>query len=90
MVTSLSRSNNRYTARICPGTAAAEHAHAADRFAREIVPFLKLSHGALAVADGQPVRRQLFLFYLRLGHLDSSVGRAYAKRQTRIITREAV
>jgi len=35
---------------------AAEHAYAADRFAREIVGFLKLVGGALAAADRQPVR----------------------------------
>jgi len=34
----------------------AEHAHAADRFAREIVPFVKVLGGALAAADGQAVR----------------------------------
>ena len=36
---------------------AAEHAHATDRFAREIVPFLKVIGGALAAADGQTVGR---------------------------------
>jgi hypothetical protein len=35
----------------------AEHAHAADRFAREIVRFLTCFCGALAAADGQPVSR---------------------------------
>jgi hypothetical protein len=39
---------------------AAEHAYAADRFAREIVGFLKVLGSALAAADRQPVRRQLF------------------------------
>jgi hypothetical protein len=34
---------------------AAEQAHAADRFAREIVPFLTRFGGALAAADGQTV-----------------------------------
>jgi hypothetical protein len=33
----------------------AEHAVAADRFAREIVPFLKMSHGARAAAERQTV-----------------------------------
>jgi hypothetical protein len=36
----------------------AEHAHAADRFAREIVGFLEVSPGALAAADGQAVSPQ--------------------------------
>ena len=36
---------------------AAEHAYAADRFAREIVGFLKVVGGALAAADRQPVGR---------------------------------
>ena len=35
----------------------AEHAYAADRFAREIVGFLKVVGGALAAADRQPVGR---------------------------------
>jgi hypothetical protein len=35
----------------------AEQAHAADRFAREIVGFLKALPSALAAADGQAVRR---------------------------------
>jgi hypothetical protein len=39
----------------------AEHAVAADRFAREIVPFLKMSHGALAAAERQAVRRNIQL-----------------------------
>jgi hypothetical protein len=34
---------------------AAQPAHAADRFAREIVGFLKVIGGALAAADGQTV-----------------------------------
>jgi hypothetical protein len=39
----------------------AEHAVAADRFAREIVGFLKVVGGALAAAERQSVRRlQLF------------------------------
>jgi hypothetical protein len=33
----------------------AEHAVAADRFAREIGPFLKVISGALAAAERQPV-----------------------------------
>jgi len=37
---------------------AAEHAHAADRFAREIVGFLTPFGGALAAADGQAVGRR--------------------------------
>jgi hypothetical protein len=40
------------------GGPAAEHAPAADRFAREIVGFLKVVGGALAAADGQTVGRQ--------------------------------
>ena len=36
---------------------AAEHAHAADRCAREIVGFLTGNAGALAAADGQGVGR---------------------------------
>ena len=39
---------------------AAEHAHAADRFARKIVGFLKVIGGALAAADGQAVGRLPF------------------------------
>jgi hypothetical protein len=35
---------------------AAQHGIAADRFAREIGAILKISHGALAAADGQAVR----------------------------------
>ena len=37
---------------------AAEHAHAADRFAREIVRILTRFCGALAAADGQAVGQQ--------------------------------
>lgn len=40
---------------------AAEHAYAADRFAHEIVPFLKASSSALAAADRHTVRRFLSL-----------------------------
>jgi hypothetical protein len=39
--------------------ALAQHAHAADRFAREIVGFLTRFGSALAAADAQPVRRQV-------------------------------
>src|SRR5438034_11666215 len=39
------------------GERSAEHAHAADRFAREIVGILARFRGALAAADGQAVRR---------------------------------
>ena len=39
------------------GDRVAEHAYAADRFAREIVGFLKVIGGALAAADRQPVGR---------------------------------
>ena len=35
----------------------AEHAYAADRFAREIMRFLKVVGGALAAADRQTVGR---------------------------------
>jgi len=37
---------------------AAQHGVAVDRFAREIVGFLKASAGALAATERQPVRRR--------------------------------
>src|SRR6185436_9038172 len=39
------------------GDRVAEHAHTPDRFAREIVGFLKVIGGALAAADANPLGR---------------------------------
>ena len=39
---------------------AAEHAHAADRYAREIVRYFGSCCGALAAADGQAVSPQFY------------------------------
>ena len=41
--------------RITKPKSAAEHAHATDRFAREIVGILKVGAGALAAADAQSI-----------------------------------
>jgi hypothetical protein len=45
--------------RASEGDRVAEHAYAADRFAREIGGFLKVVGGALAAADRQTVGRHL-------------------------------
>jgi len=53
-----------YRWRASDGDRDAEHAVAADRFARKIVGFLKASPGALAAAERRPVRRhQVALLY---------------------------